>query len=69
MKKIDKRKFKRIYKDEEKIIYSLIVYSVGLQRKLKLAYVEFLNEKGEVSCTKIYFSTNLERKAEKILQY
>lgn len=68
-KNIDKRKFRKVYIDAEKRIYSLVVYSVGLKRKVNVCYVEYLNEKQEVRTTKIFFSTNLKRGAMEIYTY
>ena len=66
-KNIDKRRIKLIVETEEYRIYSGIVYSVGLERKIRIAYVEHkVNAK---TVNKIYFSTNLQRDADEILQY
>lgn len=69
VKNIDKDQFNVELYDEEKIVYSLVVYSVGLKRKIKVCYVEFLNKKGEVYTRKIFFSTNLDRSGISILKY
>ena len=66
-KRIDKRKIKLVEDNEAYKIYSGIVYSVGLNRKIRIAYVEH-KIKGKV-ITKIYFSTNLHRDAAEILEY
>lgn len=69
VRKIDKRKIRKEYGDKSVVIYSSIVYSVGLKRKIKLCYVEFLDKKGEVKLYKIFFSTSLERSGFEILKY
>ena len=69
VKKIDKCRFKKEYEDSELRLYSLVVYSVGLKRTIKVSYVEFLTENGSVKCIKIYFSTNLERSGIEIYKY
>jgi hypothetical protein len=66
---IDKEKFKEEYQNEEMRLYSLVVYSVGLKRKIKISYVEFLGDKGKTRSRKIFFSTNLERAGIEIYTY
>lgn len=68
VKNIDNRKIKLSYESEGIKIYSAVVHSIGLDRKIKLCYVEFTNENGKI-ITKLFFSTNLERAAEQILKY
>jgi len=67
-KKIDRRRFEKVYSDSEKTIYSAVVYSVGLKRKIKLCYVNFHKEKVK-DVVKLFFSTNLERSSDQILKY
>ncbi|MEM8780834.1 MAG: transposase [Cyanobacteria bacterium P01_G01_bin.49] len=66
---IDKDKFEEEYQDKELSLYSLVVYSVGLKRKIKVSYVEFLDSAGKVRVRKIFFSTNLERSGVEIYTY
>lgn len=69
VKKIDKRRIKKEFSNEEIAIYSGLVFSVGLKRKVKLCYVEFFNQEGEVEMYKIFFSTNEQRSGIEILSY
>ena len=66
-KKIDKRRLKLVCENEDHKIYSGVVYSVGLKRKIRVAFVEH-SMKGKI-IKKIYFSTNLEREAGQLLGY
>jgi hypothetical protein len=68
VKNIDKRRMKLIHKDEFVVIYSAVVNSVGLKRNLKLCYVEFMLSNGK-KVIKLFYSTNLDRCAKKILEY
>ncbi|MBK9151979.1 MAG: hypothetical protein IPM26_13730 [Saprospiraceae bacterium] len=69
LKKIDKRRFKLVEKTPELIMYECVVYSIMLGCKIKVAYVEFLNQKGEITTCKIFMSTNLNRDAQTIVKY
>lgn len=64
---IDKRRIKKVFEDQEILIYGGIVNSVGLKRNISLAYVEFKNQDGTISAVNLYFSTNLTQKAELIV--
>ena len=68
-KKIDKRRVKQMYEDEEIRVYSLIVNSVNLKRNILLVCVEYLNSLGNVTNMSMYFSTNLERDAMQVVRY
>lgn len=68
-KNIDKRIFKKKHRDDDMIIYGAIVYSVSLKRKIKVAYVEFLDKSSNVTITKMFFSTDLEMKSTDIVKY
>jgi len=68
-KKIDKRIFKKKCEDTDMIIYGAIVYSVSLKRKIKVAYVEFLDDSNKVSFTKLFFSTDTDMDAIDIVKY
>ena len=65
---IDISRMKMEMSDEEKTIYSTIVYSVGLKRNIKLCYVEFQTGKHK-DVIKLFFSTNTERSSQQILKY
>lgn len=69
VKKIDKRRIKKEFRNKDITIYSGVVYSVGLKRKIKICYVEFFNNEGKVEMYKIFFSTNEKRKGVEILSY
>lgn len=70
LKKIDMNVFKQVSKDDnDKIIYEAVVYSVILKMNIKLAYTQYLNEKGEVVKTILYFSTNTSRDGIDIVRY
>jgi hypothetical protein len=47
VKNIDKRRMKLIHKEENVVIYSAIVNSVGLKRNIKLCYVIFTLSNGK----------------------
>lgn len=66
-KNIDKRRIKLVCNKNDHKIYSAIVYSVGLKRLIRIAAVEH-KMKGRV-IKKIYFSTNLERDATRLIEY
>lgn len=67
--KIDKRIIKKIYEDDDKVIHEGIVYSISLKMKIKIAYTEYLDSKGEIASTILYFSTNLNRSGIDIVRY
>jgi len=67
--KIDMEQFEKSYEDPEKVIYEAVVYSVSLKINIKLAYTQYLNEKGEVTNTILYFSTNTLRDGIQIVKY
>ncbi len=69
VKKIDKRRIKEVYQDGQVRIYEAVVNSVGLKRNLKLCYAEFLNTDGQVTITKMFFSTDIHMEGHCILSY
>lgn len=69
LKNIDKRRFKWVYQDQDVKIHQAIVWSVFLKRKIKVAYVEFLNQGSPTNRYAVYFSTDLELSAKNIYQY
>lgn len=68
-KKLDKRRAKKVWSDESMDVYSIIVKSVNLDRKIHLVWVDNKDTEGKVTDIKMYFSTNLERDAMQILKY
>ncbi len=69
MKKIDKRRFRQAYQDDEVILYELVVWAVHLKRKIKVAYAEFLDEGKPTARTAFFFSTDLELSATDIYRF
>ena len=67
LKNIDKKYFKLISDDEKSTVYSAIVYSKGLKRKIKLVYEQLKNTKNKSYL--LFFSTDLELDASEILRY
>jgi len=68
-KKIDKRRFQKIYQDEDVVIYQTPLWSVSLKRIVNVAYVDFLNEGQPTNRYAIYFSTDLELEGYLIYRY
>ncbi len=66
---IDRRRLQISYEDCSMKIYEGVIYSVGLQRKIKIAYTLFFNTSGKKVCHKIFFSTNLDRSGEEIVSF
>ena len=69
LKNIDKRRFKQIYQDQDVIIYECIVWSVSLKRKIKVAYVQFLDDGVLTNRYGVYFSTDLKLDGKLIYKY
>lgn len=61
--------FKLAHSDEKIRIYGAIVYAKALKRKVKLALTQYLDEKGDVKKTKLYFCTDLDLPAWYIVKY
>ncbi|MBK7635212.1 MAG: hypothetical protein IPJ13_13730 [Saprospiraceae bacterium] len=51
------------------IIYEAVVYAVSLKKNIKMAYTEYMNEKGQVVNTILYYSTNTSQDAIDIVRY
>jgi hypothetical protein len=68
-KQIDKSKFDLIHHDQQTQIYQALLWSVGLKRKIKVAYVEFLEDTVFTGRYAIFFSTDLELNASLIYKY
>ena len=65
LERIDKRRWKQCYKDEEITAYEVVVYSVSLKCKVKAVYVLSAKEKGY----DLLISTDVTMAGEKVLQY
>jgi hypothetical protein len=65
LERIDKRRWKQCYKDEEITAYEVVVYSVSLKCKVKAVYVVSEKEKGY----DLLISTDVTMAGEKVLQY
>lgn len=57
------------YQDEELRIYSAVVNCPFLKRDIKLAYTQYLDEKGMPTHYKLYFSTDLTLSAWMLVKY
>ena len=68
-KNIDKAYFSCCHEDEDCRIYDAIVYSKSLDRTVRIAYTEYLDENQNVGGYKIYFSTDLNLVAWYIVWY
>ena len=68
-KNIDKRRLRRDYHDDQMTIYSGIVYSISLETRIKVAFVEYLDKNGQVKASAIFYSTNIQREGLQIVQY
>ena len=66
-KNLDKKYIKRVSKQDNERIYSLIVYSQSLKMNINTVIVYFKNSKNNWS-HKLYFSTDLGQNWEEILQ-
>lgn len=55
-----KKHFSKCYEDEDVLIHQAVVWSVSLERKVKLAYVRFKNDQGQLTNRfALYFCTDL----------
>ena len=55
-----KKHFSKCYEDEEVLIYQAVIWSVSLERKVKLAYVRFKDDQGHLTNRfALYFCTDL----------
>ena len=66
LKTIDKKYFKQVYSDDEKTVYTAIVYSNALKRNIKLVYEQIHNKQKESYL--LFFSTQLNTEAMEILK-
>jgi len=65
-KKIDKRRFKLCYQDDNTTIYELVVWSVQLKREIKVAYVEWRGSNNGKIRYGVFFSTDLTLSGKRI---
>ena len=65
LERIDKRRWKQCYKDEQITAYEVVVYSVSLKCKVKAVYVVSEKEKGY----DLLISTDVTMAGDKVLQY
>ena len=68
-KQIDKAKFDLVHHDQKTRIYQAVLWSVGLKRKVNVAYVEFWENEEFTERYAIFFSTDLELDALLIYQF
>ena len=67
---IDRRKIRFCFEESFDVeIFSGIVYSVSLQRFIRIVYLQKYNQDGYTTTYTIFFSTDLNLSPEKILQY
>ena len=69
LKKIDRRKLRKCYENEDVILYQGVVYAKQLKRKIKLCYVERIENGLPVGKYQVLFSTDLALSACLIYQY
>ena len=69
IKNIDKRRIRIAYQDEQSKVYSAIVWSAGLKREIKIAYVEFWKDEAYTGQYAVLFSTDLDLGAYLIYLY
>lgn len=69
LKKPDLSRFDLVQESATERIYSALVNCVFLKRTIRLAYVEQLNNQGEVHSYRPYFSTDLELEALSLVRY
>ena len=69
MKNIDKRRFKKVWKDDGAILFESVVWAVRLKRSIKVVYVEFLDKGKPTNRYAFFFSTDLNITAKNIYQY
>jgi hypothetical protein len=70
VKNIDRRKIRFCFEESFDVeIFSGIVYSVSLQRMIRIVYLQNYDQEGHATTHTIFFSTDLNLSPEKILQY
>lgn len=68
-KKVDKRRIRKVYQDDQVNLYEGIVYHAQLKRKIKLCYVEFVTDGKPNGKVQFLFSTDLELDALDIYRF
>lgn len=70
LEKLDDKHFYSCYEDEDVLIHQAIVWSVSLERKVKLAYVQFKDDQGKLTKRfALYFCTDLTLEGYWIYRY
>jgi len=69
LKKIDKRRFKKIYQDQDVLLYQCILWSVFLKRAVNVVYAQFLDNGKMTNRYGVFFSTDLELDGVVIFQH
>lgn len=70
VERIDWRRIRFCFEEDEDVqIFSGIVYSVSLQRLIRIVYLQNYDKNGFATSHSIFFSTDLNLRPEKILQY
>lgn len=69
IKNIDKRRIRLAYEDDQSKVYSGRVWSVGLKREIKIAYVEYWKNGNYTDQYAVLFSTDLNLEGRLIYQY
>lgn len=69
IRNIDKRRIRLEYEDEHSKVYCAIVWSAGLKRKVKIAYVEYWKDEIYTGQYAVLFSTDLNLKGQWIYLY
>lgn len=67
-KSISMEHFSKIYEDRDTKLYSAVLYSKSLKRKVKVVRAEYTNKKGE-TIYKLYFSTDTSMNGLDIIKY
>jgi hypothetical protein len=69
VKNPDLSRLELAYEDEQRRIYSAIVYCKFLKRNIRLAYTQLLDGQGSVKSYKLFFSTDLQLSAGMLVKY
>ena len=64
---LDMKHFALEKENDDLRLYTAVVHALALKRAVRVVFVEFLN-KGKVTSSKVYFSTNIEMEATQILE-
>ena len=70
VERIDWRRIRFCFEEDDDVqIFSGIVYSISLQRLIRIVYLQNYDQNGYATSHSIFFSTDLNLRPEKILQY